>query len=128
MQPADIEDVIGDSVVEFLSEPVNYSTGDGLFLVIVQRRAIDFLRSRSREVPLRQRRHPTVPPDRAHLERELLARMIRKYSSERKNADRLVAVADRVQEGLSFVEACHESGIPRHKELVLFLDRLARRD
>jgi len=56
MQPADVEDVISDAIVELLSEPADYLTGDGLFMIIAQRRAIDFLRSRSREVPLRQGR------------------------------------------------------------------------
>ena len=135
LQLADAEDVVSASVLALLSTPANYSTGDGLFLAIVRRRAVDFLRSRNREVPLPQRRPLSVPPDRDHLERDLLARAIRRYAAERKNADadRLIGVADRVQEGLSFVEACRESGIPRgsrnryHKSLELFLDRLPRR-
>jgi hypothetical protein len=45
-----------------------------------------------------------VPPNRDHLERELLARAIRRYASGRKNTDakRLLGVAGRVLEGLSF--------------------------
>lgn len=134
MQSADVEDVISDSVVKFLTAP-SEAKSDGLFVVIARRRAIDFLRSRSREVRLSERRQFEVPPNRDHLERELLARAIRRYASEKKNADveRLLAVAGRVLEGLSFVEACRESGIPRgsqnryHKSLELFLDRLTRR-
>jgi DNA-directed RNA polymerase specialized sigma24 family protein len=135
MQPADVEDVLSDSVVKFLSAPAGQSSTDGLFVVIALRRAIDLLRSRSREVPLSERQQLAVPPDRDHLEKELLARAIRRYASGRKNADaeRLLGVAGRVLEGLSFVEACRESGIPRgsrsryHKNLELFLDRLTRR-
>jgi DNA-directed RNA polymerase specialized sigma24 family protein len=134
MQSADVEDVIGDSVLKFLSAP-SQAKSDGLFVVIARRRAIDFLRNRSREVPLSERRRLAVSPNRDHLETELLSRAIRRYASGKKNADveRLLGVADRVLEGLSFVEACRESGIPRgsqnryHKSLELFLDRLTRR-
>jgi len=135
MQPADVEDVISDAMVKFLSPSAHQSNKDGLFVVIARRRAIDLLRNRSREVPLSEHRQLAVPPDRDHLDRELLARAIRTYAAERKNADagRLLAVADGVLEGLSFVEACRESGIPRGsqsrylKNLEEFLDRLLRR-
>lgn len=133
LQPADVEDVMSDSMVDLLSSP---SKSDGLFLVIARRRAVDFLRRRARERPLSAGRPLTVPPERSHLKRELLARAIRRYASERKNLDtaRLLAVAERVFDGSSFSQACRESGIPRgsqsryRRTFEDFLDRLRRRN
>jgi DNA-directed RNA polymerase specialized sigma24 family protein len=135
LQPADVEDVISQSMVDFLSAPANPSSNDGLFLVIARRRAADLLRGRARERSLSGGRPLTVLPERSHLERELLARAIRRYASEKNNLDatRLLAVAVRVLDGSSFSQACRESGIPRgsqsryRKTLREFLDRLLRR-
>jgi hypothetical protein len=112
LQPADVEDVISQSMVDFLSASAISSTSDGLFMVIARRRAADFLRERARELSLSAGRPLTVPPDRSHLERELLARAIRKYASEKNIRDpaQLLAVADRVLDGSSFSQACGEAG------------------
>jgi DNA-directed RNA polymerase specialized sigma24 family protein len=136
LQPADAEDVISQSMVDILSAPANGSKSDGLFLVIARRRAVDFLRKRAREQSLSAGRPLAVPPERSHLERELLARAIRRYASEKNNLDtaRLLAVADSVLDGSSFSQACRESGIPRgsqsryRKTLGDFLNRLLRRN
>jgi DNA-directed RNA polymerase specialized sigma24 family protein len=135
LQPADAEDVMSQAMVDFLSAPASTSRSDGLFMVIARRRTADLLRERARERSLSAGRPLTVPPDRSHLERELLARAIRKYASEKNIRDpaRLLAVADRVLDGSSFLQACRECGIPRgsqsrnRKTLGAFLDRLLRR-
>jgi DNA-directed RNA polymerase specialized sigma24 family protein len=122
-------------MVDILSAPANGSRSDGLFMVIARRRAVDFLRRRSRERSLSVGRPLTVPPERSHLYGELLARAIRRYAAETRNADaeRLVGVAARALEGSTFAQACRESGIPRgsqsryRKTLAAFLDRLLRR-
>jgi DNA-directed RNA polymerase specialized sigma24 family protein len=134
LQPADVEDVVSEAVVEVLSAPAGYSSGDGLFVMIAQRRALDLLRKRSREVPLRERRL-TIPPDRTHLDIELIERAIRRYAAKNPNTDaeRLLGVTRRALQGSTFVEACRESGIPRgsqsryRKTLEGFLDRFLRR-
>lgn len=131
LQSADVEDVMSDSIVDLLSAP---SRNDGLFLVIARRRAVDFIRRRSREQRQPISRRLSFLPDRNHLERELLTRAICRYASE-KNLDtsRLLSVANRVFDGASFSLACRESGIPRgsqsryRKTLGEFLDRLRRR-
>jgi DNA-directed RNA polymerase specialized sigma24 family protein len=136
LQPADVEDVLSQSILDFLSAAlVDHPKNDGLFLVIARRRAVDFIRDRDRERTLYEDRRPSTSPDRTHLEKDLMARAIRRYASENKNLDekRLLAVADQVFEGASFAEACRESGIPRgsqnryRRTLGAFLDRLTRR-
>lgn len=135
MQPADIEDVISESVLEVLSAPAGYLCSDGLLVLIASRRAVDFLRRQRRELSHSGGRPWTVAPERSHLERELFARAFRKYASEKKSHDttRLLSVANKVLDGSSFSLACRESGIPRgsqsryRKTLGDFLDRVLRR-
>ncbi|HSE63612.1 MAG TPA: hypothetical protein VLG15_08365 [Thermoanaerobaculia bacterium] len=135
MRPADVDDVIGDALVDYLRFARTSAITDGLFLVIAQRRALDFLRRRKREIQLSASDQPATAPNREHLEGELLARAIHRYASARRNLDeaRLLAVAGRILEGYSLAEACRESAIPRgshsryRKNLEGFLDRLKRR-
>jgi DNA-directed RNA polymerase specialized sigma24 family protein len=115
MRPADVEDVIGDAIVECLRFAQTSGITDGLFLVIAQRRALDLLRNRKREIQLSAGDQPATAPNREHLEEELFERAIHRYASVRRNVDetRLRALAGRVFEGCSLAEACRESGIPR---------------
>ncbi len=132
LQPEDVDDVIGDSFVDYFGNHGNSPGGDGLFAVIAHRRACDLNRQRRRELPLPAGFQLAAFPDREHLQREELESAIRRFASGRRNLDpnRLLAVVGRVLEGSSLAEACRESGIPRgsqsryRKTLRLFFGRL----
>ena len=88
---------------------------DGLFLVIVRRRACDFWRGHANELPLKAASSVACKPnDGPLLERTLRDRLLRLSTARSPlHRRRLLAITSRIFEGATFAEACRASGIPR---------------
>lgn len=116
LQPADLDDVINQSMVDYMRALKDPPTRiDGLFVVIARRRAYDLWKRGRNELPLGAARAALIPPNREHLERELLERMVRRFCARhpRFDAGRLFRLAHGLLTGDSFPAACRAAGIPR---------------
>ena len=134
IQPEDIEDLISQAFVDCLNAPLTGNRGsDGLFFVIVRRRASDFWRRRKIEDSVEA--GPLFSaPDREHLECFLIERALLRFVDGKKDLERrrVLGVARAVIQGARFAEACRVVGIPRGSQthyreiLKAFLAYLAR--
>lgn len=116
MQPEDLDDVISQSVLDYLRASKTAGRGtNALFLVIARRRASDFCRHRRDELPLTDVRVPSTPPDREHLESDLFERILLRFSARhpRLNSRRLLGLIREMRTGASFPGACRTECVPR---------------
>jgi DNA-directed RNA polymerase specialized sigma24 family protein len=125
----DADDVIAEALLDFVREQRRgRPCGDGLFLVIVRRRACDFWRGRRREVPLGSASSVACRLDDRHLLEEKIQERLLRLSTARSRLHRrrLLSVTKRIFEGATFSEACRASGIPRgsHGRYRLYLRSL----
>lgn len=112
---ADLDDVLGDALLEFLrAGRETLANPDGFFLVIARRRAIDYRRS------LKARRLPSEhagfqEPDTEHLEVDLIERWVsrRVCRADRASRTRLNSIVHEILAGKPFSEACEASQVPR---------------
>jgi DNA-directed RNA polymerase specialized sigma24 family protein len=111
----EIDDLVGETMTDYI-RAVRRSPGDDrLFIVIAQRRACDFCRRRRRKATFRTAEPLRTAPDHTHLEIEMLERMADRFAETRSrlNRTRLVGLVHGIVEGCSFAEACRLQGIPR---------------
>ena len=116
MQPEDLDDVISQSVLDYLRASKAAGRGtNALFLVIARRRACDFYRHRPNDLPLMNAREPSTPPDREHLESQLLDRILLRFAARHPhlNSRRLLGLVRGMRAGESFAAACRSEGVPR---------------
>jgi len=112
----DIDDLIGQALLDFVAAArTGRPCQDGLFLVILRRRACDFWRRRHAEVPLDAARDVGYALDDTRLQTQFIQRRLARATLTKGVLAkvRLRAITDRILAGLSFSEACAATGIPR---------------
>jgi len=112
----DIDDLIGQALLDFVTVARDgRPCQDGLFLVIVRRRACDFWRRRHAELPLDAARNVGYTFDDTQLQGQIIQRRLARATLSKSHLakGRLRAITDRILAGSSFSEACEAIGVPR---------------
>jgi len=112
----DAEDVVAEALLDFVrASRRGAACNDGLFLVIVRRRACDFWRNRRHDLPLGAAEAVACRLNVDSLMERTLRDRLLGISSTRSRLyrRRLLAVTSRILGGATFAEACRASGIPR---------------
>src|SRR5262249_24327794 len=96
----DAEDIVADALLDYVrAGRRGMRLGDGLFLVIVRRRACDFWRRRRHEVPLGAAVPLACGPDEGILLQRSLQDGLRRVRRTRVDRERLVGVTTRILAG-----------------------------
>lgn len=113
---SDVDDVIGDAVVSYLTARASgQAVGNGLFVVIACREACDRLRRRGLEIRHSGPSASASAPDVDRLQILWLRRFARRFFGESKQLERrrMDALVMETAGGAPWPEACQVVGIPR---------------
>jgi DNA-directed RNA polymerase specialized sigma24 family protein len=114
--PQDLDDLIGQALLDLAVAAKRVcSNHDGLFLVIVRRRACDFWRRHRADLPLSEASRVTCTPEEYHLDEMLIQQRLLSVTLSRNRLDkrRLIRITRQIFAGSTFAEACREAGVPR---------------